>query len=108
VKVAHFADVQSQWYRNCEGHLQGSHRSDSAFSPPDAAKATAKAPATGNKSRNRWVLHRTALARFNDADTIFYPPNVGGGPSKHAASPVAQGPDGRGAEQCSLQAASGN
>jgi len=49
---------------------------DSTFSPPDAVKATAKAPATGNNVPYQWVLRRIALARFNDADTIFYPPNA--------------------------------
>jgi hypothetical protein len=49
---------------------------DSAFTPPDAVKAAAKAPATGNNVPYQWVLRRIALARFNDADTIFYAPNA--------------------------------
>jgi len=49
---------------------------DSAFAPPDAVKAVVKAPATGSNVPYQWVLRRIALARFNDADTIFYPPNA--------------------------------
>jgi hypothetical protein len=49
---------------------------DSAFSPPDAVKAATKAFATGSNVPYQWVLRRIALARFNDADTIFYPPNA--------------------------------
>jgi hypothetical protein len=49
---------------------------NSAFTPPDAVKAAAKAPATGNNVPYQWVLRRIALARFNDADTIFYAPNA--------------------------------
>jgi hypothetical protein len=46
---------------------------DSAFTAPDAVKANLKAPMTGNVPY-QWVLRRIALARFLDADTIFYPP----------------------------------
>jgi len=49
---------------------------DSAFAPPDAVKAAAKAPATGNNVPYQWVLRRIALGRFLDADTVFYPPNA--------------------------------
>ncbi len=49
---------------------------DGAFTPPDAVQAAAKAPATGNNVPYQWVLRRIALARFNDADTIFYAPNA--------------------------------
>ena len=47
--------------------------SDAAFAAPDAVKAAAKGPMTGNVPY-QWVLRRIALARFLDADTIFYPP----------------------------------
>jgi hypothetical protein len=46
---------------------------DAAFAAPDAVKANAKGPMTGNVPY-QWVLRRIALARFLDADTIFYPP----------------------------------
>jgi outer membrane lipoprotein-sorting protein len=49
---------------------------DSTFAPPDAVKSAAKAPATGNNVPYQWVLRRIALARFLDADTVFYPPNA--------------------------------
>jgi glyoxylase-like metal-dependent hydrolase (beta-lactamase superfamily II) len=44
-----------------------------AFTAPDAIKANLKTPMTGNVPY-QWVLRRIALARFLDADTIFYPP----------------------------------
>jgi glyoxylase-like metal-dependent hydrolase (beta-lactamase superfamily II) len=46
---------------------------DSAFAAPDAIKANLKAPMTANVPY-QWVLRRIALARFLDADTVFYPP----------------------------------
>jgi glyoxylase-like metal-dependent hydrolase (beta-lactamase superfamily II) len=46
---------------------------DATFAAPDAVKAAAKGPMTGNVPY-QWVLRRIALARFLDADTIFYPP----------------------------------
>jgi hypothetical protein len=49
---------------------------DSTFAPPDTVKSAAKAPATGNNVPYQWVLRRIALARFLDADTVFYPPNA--------------------------------
>ncbi len=45
------------------------------FTPSDAVKSAAKGPATGNVPY-QWVIRRIALARFNDLDTIFYPPNA--------------------------------
>jgi hypothetical protein len=47
---------------------------DAAFAAPDAVKAAAKGPMTGNVPY-QWVLRRIALARFLDSDTIFYPPS---------------------------------
>jgi hypothetical protein len=48
---------------------------DADFAAPDAVKAAAKGPMTENVPY-QWVLRRIALARFLDADTIFYPPNA--------------------------------
>ena len=57
-----------------------------AFTPPDAVKAAAKGPATGNVPY-QWVLRRIALGRFLDADTHVL--------SRRAAPPklVELGPD---------------
>jgi glyoxylase-like metal-dependent hydrolase (beta-lactamase superfamily II) len=49
---------------------------EGAFAPSDAVKAAAKGPSTGNNVPYQWVLRRIALARFLDADTIYYPPNA--------------------------------
>ena len=46
------------------------------FAVPDAVKAAAKPPATGNVP-HQWVLRRIFLARFNDSDNIIFP-NGGG------------------------------
>jgi hypothetical protein len=46
---------------------------DATFAAPDAVKAAAKPPMTGNVPY-QWVLRRIALARFLDQDTIFYSP----------------------------------
>src|SRR5215510_2146416 len=43
------------------------------FTVPDAAKAAAKPPATGNVPY-QWVLRRIFLARFTDSDAIYFPP----------------------------------
>src|SRR5207249_7421168 len=45
-----------------------------AFNIPDAAKAAAKAPATGNVPY-QWVIRRLLLSRFADTDGIIYAPN---------------------------------
>jgi glyoxylase-like metal-dependent hydrolase (beta-lactamase superfamily II) len=45
-----------------------------AFNIPDAAKAAAKAPATGNVPY-QWVLRRQFLSRYADTDGIIYAPN---------------------------------
>jgi glyoxylase-like metal-dependent hydrolase (beta-lactamase superfamily II) len=45
-----------------------------AFNAPDAAKAAAKAPATGTVPY-QWVIRRLLLSRFADTDGIIYPPN---------------------------------
>src|SRR4029453_12801654 len=44
-----------------------------AFNVPDAAKATAKAPATGNVPY-QWVLRRLGMSRFVDNELPFLPP----------------------------------
>src|ERR1700704_3480696 len=44
------------------------------FAVPDAVKAAAKPPATGNVPY-QWVLRRIFLARFTDSDAIYFPPN---------------------------------
>jgi glyoxylase-like metal-dependent hydrolase (beta-lactamase superfamily II) len=44
-----------------------------AFAIPDAVKAAAKPPATGNVPY-QWVLRRIFLARFTDSDAIYFPP----------------------------------
>jgi glyoxylase-like metal-dependent hydrolase (beta-lactamase superfamily II) len=43
------------------------------FNVPDAAKATAKAPATGNVPY-QWVLRRLGMSRFVDNELPFLPP----------------------------------
>jgi glyoxylase-like metal-dependent hydrolase (beta-lactamase superfamily II) len=43
------------------------------FAVPDAVKAAAKPPATGNVP-HQWVLRRIFLARFTDSDAIYFPP----------------------------------
>src|SRR5205085_9261906 len=43
-----------------------------AFAIPDAVKAAAKPPATGNVPY-QWVLRRLFLARFTDSDNVIYP-----------------------------------
>jgi glyoxylase-like metal-dependent hydrolase (beta-lactamase superfamily II) len=48
----------------------------SAFAVPDAVKASAKPPATGNVPY-QWVLRRIFLTRFTDSDNIIFP-NGGG------------------------------
>jgi glyoxylase-like metal-dependent hydrolase (beta-lactamase superfamily II) len=45
-----------------------------AFNIPDAAKAAAKAPATGDVPY-QWVIRRLLLSRLADTDAIIYPPN---------------------------------
>ena len=47
-----------------------------AFAVPDAVKAAAKPPATGNVPY-QWVLRRLFLTRFTDSDNIIFP-NGGG------------------------------
>jgi glyoxylase-like metal-dependent hydrolase (beta-lactamase superfamily II) len=44
-----------------------------AFAIPDAVKAAAKPPATGNVPY-QWVLRRLFLNRFTDSDAIYFPP----------------------------------
>jgi hypothetical protein len=44
-----------------------------AFRIPDAVKAAAKPPATGNVPY-QWVLRRIFLGRFTDSDAIYFPP----------------------------------
>jgi len=44
-----------------------------AFAIPDAVKAAAKPPATGNVPY-QWVLRRIFLNRFTDSDAIYFPP----------------------------------
>ena len=56
-----------------------------AFTAPDAIKANLKGPMTGNVPY-QWVLRRIALARFLDADTIFYPPAAPPKPVELAAN----------------------
>jgi len=46
------------------------------FATPDAVKAAAKPPATGNVPY-QWVLRRIFLARFLDSDAIYFPPGGG-------------------------------
>src|SRR5258708_570044 len=48
----------------------------SAFAVPEAVKASAKPPATGNVPY-QWVLRRIFLTRFTDSDNIIFP-NGGG------------------------------
>src|SRR5262245_50075364 len=43
------------------------------FAVPDAVKAAAKPPATGNVPY-QWVLRRIFLNRFTDSDAIYFPP----------------------------------
>jgi glyoxylase-like metal-dependent hydrolase (beta-lactamase superfamily II) len=43
------------------------------FAIPDAVKAAAKPPATGNVPY-QWVLRRIFLGRFTDSDAIYFPP----------------------------------
>ncbi len=43
------------------------------FAVPDAVKAAAKPPATGNVPY-QWVLRRIYLNRFTDSDAIYFPP----------------------------------
>jgi glyoxylase-like metal-dependent hydrolase (beta-lactamase superfamily II) len=47
-----------------------------AFAMPDAVKAAAKAPATGNVPY-QWVIRRIFLGRFLDSDGIIVPPGGG-------------------------------
>jgi glyoxylase-like metal-dependent hydrolase (beta-lactamase superfamily II) len=47
-----------------------------AFAPPDAVKAAAKPPATGNVPY-QWVLRRLFLTRFTDSDNIIFPDGGG-------------------------------
>ncbi|HLH94948.1 MAG TPA: MBL fold metallo-hydrolase [Xanthobacteraceae bacterium] len=49
---------------------------DEAFAVPDAVKAVAPPPATGNVPY-QWVLRRLFLTRFLDSDNVIYP-NGGG------------------------------
>jgi len=44
----------------------------SVFAVPDAVKAAAKGPATGNVPY-QWVMRRLFLTRFTDSDNILYP-----------------------------------
>jgi glyoxylase-like metal-dependent hydrolase (beta-lactamase superfamily II) len=44
------------------------------FAIPDAVKAAAKPPATGNVPY-QWVIRRIFLARFTDSDAVYFPPN---------------------------------
>jgi glyoxylase-like metal-dependent hydrolase (beta-lactamase superfamily II) len=46
------------------------------FAVPDAVKAAAKAPATGNVPY-QWALRRMFLNRFLDSDAIYFPPGSG-------------------------------
>jgi glyoxylase-like metal-dependent hydrolase (beta-lactamase superfamily II) len=46
------------------------------FAVPDAVKAAAKPPATGNVPY-QWVLRRLFLTRFNDSDNIIFPNGAG-------------------------------
>jgi glyoxylase-like metal-dependent hydrolase (beta-lactamase superfamily II) len=43
------------------------------FAIPDAVKAAAKPPATGNVPY-QWVIRRIFLGRFTDSDAIYFPP----------------------------------
>ena len=43
------------------------------FAIPDAVKAAAKPPATGNVPY-QWVIRRLFLGRFTDSDAIYFPP----------------------------------
>ena len=43
------------------------------FAIPDAVKAAAKPPATGNVPY-QWVMRRIFLGRFTDSDAIYFPP----------------------------------
>jgi glyoxylase-like metal-dependent hydrolase (beta-lactamase superfamily II) len=47
-----------------------------AFAMPDAVKAAAKPPATGNVPY-QWVIRRIFLGRFLDSDGIIVPPGTG-------------------------------
>ncbi len=43
------------------------------FAVPDAVKAAAKPPATGNVPY-QWVIRRIFLGRFTDSDAVYFPP----------------------------------
>jgi glyoxylase-like metal-dependent hydrolase (beta-lactamase superfamily II) len=43
------------------------------FAVPDAVKAAAKPPATGNVPY-QWVIRRLFLGRFTDSDAVYFPP----------------------------------
>jgi glyoxylase-like metal-dependent hydrolase (beta-lactamase superfamily II) len=45
------------------------------FAIPDAVKAAAKPPATGNVPY-QWVIRRLFLGRFTDSDAIYFPPDA--------------------------------
>jgi len=47
------------------------------FAIPDAVKAAAKPPATGNVPY-QWVIRRLFLARFVDSDAVYFPQGGGG------------------------------
>ena len=47
--------------------------SPATFAIPDAVKAAANPPATGNVPY-QWVLRRIFLARFTDSDAVYFPP----------------------------------
>jgi len=49
---------------------------EDAFAVPEAVKATAKAPATGNVPY-QWVLRRLFLTRFTDSDNVIFPDGGG-------------------------------
>ena len=61
---------------------------------PDAVKAAAKPPATGNVPY-QWVIRRIFLGRFTDSDAIYFPP--GGGFKLVELSPNVQMVQGGGA-----------
>lgn len=64
------------------------------FAIPDAVKAAAKPPATGNVPY-QWVIRRLFLARFTDSDAVYFPP--GGGFKLVALAPDVQMVQGGGA-----------
>ncbi len=65
-----------------------------AFAVPDAIRAAAKAPATGNVPY-WWVIKRVLLGRFADTDTIIFP--AGGGLKLVELAPNVQHVQGGGA-----------